>query len=75
MAVEEYRPRLMVDLTEEQQRLLTKHIPWGSKKMIFNVVVDDLLSLCEKHGAPKVLGAFLARKLTLEELCRLELPQ
>ncbi len=75
MANPDYRPRLAVDITEDQQRLLMKHIPWGSKNAIFGVVVDDLLRLCDKHGGPKVLAAFLSRRITLEEICKLELPE
>lgn len=70
---EDYRPRLAIDLTKEQQLRLARAIPWGNKSMIFNVIVEDLLTLCEKHGPGMVLGAFLERKIKLEEICKLNL--
>jgi hypothetical protein len=72
---DEYRPRLAIDLTEDQKRQLDKHIPWGTKKAVFNVVVEDLIALCEKHGGGKVIGAFLQRRVKLEQICQLELTE
>jgi hypothetical protein len=71
---DEYRPRISIDLTPAQKRLLDKHIPWGSKKTVFNVVIDDLLNLCEQHGSGKVVGAFISRHIHLRDICKLDLP-
>jgi hypothetical protein len=72
---EEYRPRLAIDISEEQKKLLDKHIPWGSKTHVFGVIIQDLVQLCQTHGAGLVIGAFLERKITLEQMCKLKLPE
>jgi hypothetical protein len=71
----EYRPRISIDLTEEQKRRLDKHITWGNKKVVFSVVVDELIELCERHGAGIVIGAFISRQLKLKDICKLKLAE
>lgn len=68
---EYYRPRLAIDLTEEQAKKLNAVIPWGSKTLIFQLIINDLLDLCDKHGAGKVIGAFVERHFTVKEICKL----
>jgi len=41
------RKRLNVDISEKQDKLLSKYIPWGLKNAIFSILIDDLLSLLE----------------------------
>ncbi len=60
----EYRPRLVIELTEEQffrkQRLL--NLSHGMQKAVFSAILDDLLDMVETHGAV-VLGVILNRQL------------
>ncbi len=70
---EEYRPRIAIDLTEEQKRRLDKALPWGTKTTVFSIFVEELLRLCDEHGAGLIIGAFLDRRIRLEELCKLNL--
>ena len=68
-----YCPRLSINITEEQQRKISRLFPWGTQKKVFGVIIDDLISLCETHGADKVIGAFMSRYIRLEEISRIEL--
>lgn len=67
------RPRLSVDITDEQDQKLTQYLDYGMKKAIFGVLVDDLLALIEKHGAGPILGFLLERSITLREVCKIKL--
>lgn len=62
------RPRLSIELTPEQSEKLKKLFPHGTKKIVFGLVVDDLIDIFEKHGAGKVIGAFIHRQITLKDL-------
>ena len=67
----EYRPRLSVDITDEQYRKLTKHLDYGQRKAIFGVILEDLFRLFDKHGSAKIIGLFITRSITLKEVCKL----
>uniref|UniRef100_A0A6M3JG36 Uncharacterized protein n=1 Tax=viral metagenome TaxID=1070528 RepID=A0A6M3JG36_9ZZZZ len=67
----EYRPRLSVDITEEQRRKLDRYLDYGMRKMLFGVVIDDLLHLFEEHGVGPILGLFVERSISLREICKL----
>ena len=65
------RPRLSVDLTEEQDEKLTRYLDHGMRKHVFGVIVDDLIRLIEKHGSAKILGLLVTRSIGLKELSQL----
>ena len=67
----DFRPRLNIDITEEQFFRL-QVIPWGVKTKLFQTIIDDLLNLIEEHGAGVVTGAFIERAIRLEQICRLK---
>ena len=67
------RPRLSVDITEEQDQKLVKYLDHGMRKAVFGVMIDDLLAMIDKFGAGKVLGLFIERSITLKDICRLKL--
>jgi hypothetical protein len=49
--MEERRPRLSFDITEEQMVRKNKLIPlYGLQRSIFSVILDDVLDLIEEHG-------------------------
>ena len=64
----DYRPRLSVDLLPSQHRKIQRYFPHGTIKLVFRLVVDDLISMIEKYGAGPVLGCFIDRDITLEEV-------
>ena len=45
-----YRPRLSIELTQDQSTRLRKLIPWGLKNQLFSVITDDVIRLAEQHG-------------------------
>lgn len=59
----DYRPRVSFDVSEElYQRLQV--LPWGAKRIVFERLVEDFISLYESHGIP-VVGAVLSGDLKL----------
>ena len=67
----EYRPRLSIDISEAQASGLNKHLDYGMKKMVFGVIIDDLLRLFDKHGAGQIIGLFVERSISLKETSQL----
>ena len=61
-------PRLSIDLTPEQVAGLNKYLPHGTKKIIFHLIIDSLLSLCEKHGAGIVIGALIEKAISVRDI-------
>jgi len=59
-----YVPKLCIEITDEQNRRMQNLLPHGSRKLLFGIVIDDLLDLIEENG-PAVLGAMMARAVTL----------
>lgn len=66
-----YAPRLSVVIDEEDMFALRKHLPIGFQKVIFNLIVKDLIKLFEKHGSNQVIAAFCAQDISLVDMCRL----
>ena len=69
-----YRPRLSIELTEEQQVKLLRLIPWGVKNKLFSIIVDDVIRLMEKHGQ-QFLAAVLTKNIQLEDWVSLEVKE
>jgi len=65
---EKYIPRLSVEITQEQFDALIKYIPWGIKKKLFSVIVDDLIEML-KVDPSRVIGLVVSgrAKFSLEE--------
>lgn len=61
------RPRLSIEITEEQNLALQRLIPWGAKNSLFSALVDDVIELLEKHGIV-VISAILCKRLKVEDL-------
>ena len=66
-----YRPRLSIELTDEQQVKLLRLIPWGVKNKLFSIIVDDVIRLMEEHGQ-KFLAAVLTKAIQLEDWSSVE---
>jgi len=45
-----YRPRLSIEITEEQQRALQSRLNHGEGKAVFSVLVDEVISLIDDYG-------------------------
>lgn len=67
MAHKDWRPRLSIEINEEQFNKLQRLIPWGVKNQIFKVIIDDLIKALEKDSQ-LVIGAFLSRRLGLTDI-------
>jgi len=66
----EYRPRLSIEISRETQQRIRTLMPHGTQKIVFSLVIEDLLDLFEKHGSGKVIGAFIQREITLKDLIK-----
>jgi hypothetical protein len=66
----ETKPRLSIPISREQQKLLQQLVPWGALSPMFRLIIDDFILMFEKHGAAKVLGAFMERAVELEDIIR-----
>lgn len=64
---DDYRPRLSIVLTEEQRKKLNKLLPWGTGRVLFSAIVDEIISLLECHGMAAV-GLIISKKASLLEL-------
>lgn len=70
MTDRDWSPRLTIELTEEQYNELLKLVPWGIKRKLFSVIIDDIIRLLKEHGQ-KFLAAILTRSIKLEEYTHL----
>jgi hypothetical protein len=62
--VESSRPRLSVELSDEQAVRLRKALDWGEQGQLFRKVVDDLLTFVERYG--KVgMACYMTNKISL----------
>ena len=66
----DYRPRLSIEIPQETSLKLRKLMPHGMQKIVFNQIIDDLISLMEEHGAGRVIGAYVSKAISLEELTK-----
>lgn len=67
-----YRPRLSIELTEQQANELRNLVPWGLKNSLFQIIVDDVIELIKKHGQIFV-AALLDRKIKLNKIVKFEI--
>jgi len=65
--VREYRPRLSIEITEDQASALSRLIPWGAKNELFRAIIEDVISLLEEHGAI-IIAAILTKRLKVDDL-------
>lgn len=66
----QYRPRLSIDLTEEQRDALDRILgQYGLQRAVFSVIVDDLIKSVDEHG-PKIISGLVARAIKLEDIVR-----
>lgn len=60
---EDYKPRFIFEITEEQKRRAEKLLTtYGLRKAIFGCILDDVLDLIEEYGGVAV-GAMMSDKI------------
>jgi len=67
------RPRLSIEISEEQQQKLKLLLPHGTKKIVFSLIIDDLIEVMDELGSGKVIGAFINRDVKLKQLLKTKL--
>lgn len=66
----QYRPRLSIDLTDEQREALDQILgQHGLQRAVFSVIVDDLIDSVNKHG-PKIVSGLIARAIKLDDIVK-----
>lgn len=60
----DHRPRLSIELTDEQFFRLQRNMPWGTKNRLFCALVDQINDLVEKHGQI-ALGAIFSGSIRI----------
>jgi len=71
MPTNEYRPRLAIDIRQDQADALYKHLSWGEKTRLFALIIDDFILAFERYGADKIIGAMKARELSALDIVKL----
>ena len=61
-----YRPRLSVEITEQQANELRRCLAYKTRKPLFSAIIDDIIRLYDEHGE-MFLAAVIDKKITLEE--------
>lgn len=75
MSNSEYRPRLTIDIPEELLNELRSLIPWGIRSKIFEVIIQDFVTMLKENNPGYVVGALLARDIDLKDIVNLDLPK
>ena len=70
MPYTDYRPRLSIEISSETKAKISKLMPHGTQKLVFQLIIDDLLDLMELHGSGMVIGAFINRDIQLKDLIK-----
>ncbi|MCJ7761200.1 hypothetical protein MUP59_08710 [Candidatus Bathyarchaeota archaeon] len=68
MSVEDYKPRFIFEITEEQKVRANKLISqYGLRKAIFSPILDDVLNLIDEYGG-LAIGVIMSGKLKPREV-------
>ena len=66
-----YRPRLSIEITENQNADLKALIHWGVKNALFSIIIDDVIKKLKAHGT-MFIAAVLQRKIELDDYSKFE---
>jgi hypothetical protein len=69
MTLSDYRPKFTMEITELQQKRLANLIPWGTRRRLITVILDDVLDVIEQHGE-MVIAALLSKRITIIDLLK-----
>ena len=61
-----YRPRIVIECTQEQRNTLNTHIEHGMQRKVLSVILEDVISLLNEFGHLFVLF-MLERRFTYRE--------
>lgn len=64
-----YRPRIIMEVTQEQMDRVSNLLPWGIRGKILMAVIDQVLDLVEHYGLA-IVGAILAGDLSFIDVIR-----
>ena len=64
----DWRPRLSIEISQDQYEKLQRLLPWGVKNQLFRVLIDDLINVLDSAEGDKTLGALLSGKVSLNDL-------
>ncbi len=64
--MEEYHPKLTINITVEQRRRIDNLIPWGLLSRTFNILLDDLLDMIEEGGEGFLMAFGLGKIKTVD---------
>lgn len=68
MPAEDYRPKFVFEITEEQKaradRLLSQY---GLHKALFGIILDDVLDMVESYGG-MAIGAIISKRVRPREV-------
>jgi len=62
-----YRSRLSIEISQEQDFRKRRLLPHGVQKIIFNILLDEILDLIEEKGLG-VLGPVMNKGMKLTEV-------
>lgn len=66
------RPRISVEISEEEQTLLQDHIPWGLQSAIVRTLVRGAINIIEEYGEVGIAALITGKVSTLDVLRALE---
>jgi hypothetical protein len=68
MAVDDYKPRFIFEISEEQKNRADKLInQYGLRKAIFAPILDDVLDMIEEYGGVAI-GVMMSKRLKPREI-------
>lgn len=65
-----YKPRLVVDLTPQQQARIHRLIPWGTARALYSTITDQILDVIEEHGQVAI-AAIIERRISILDVLSL----
>jgi len=71
-SLSEYRPRLTIDLRQDQINDLRNLLDWGVRSRVFEPIIDDFITLLKKDRAA-VVSLLLSREMKLSDMYAKEL--
>uniref|UniRef100_A0A6H1ZVK5 Uncharacterized protein n=1 Tax=viral metagenome TaxID=1070528 RepID=A0A6H1ZVK5_9ZZZZ len=72
MVKKDYRPRLSVEISDDQYRDLQRLLPHGYKRQVFSLIIDDVIRLTQKHKE-RFIAAIMHKVITLEDYLSIDL--
>jgi hypothetical protein len=67
-----YRPRLSVEISPAQQKILQQWLDHGMQKRLFNIIIDDVIAMLNEHGR-EFLAAVMLKKVNYADYSTLEI--